>query len=85
MKAKYSGHFIVGIRPGNWHDGVRMAPASGMGDDSFYATGGTRIQLTTLSVKKGKTVFIFRIYGVQDVSSQRSMERMLAEDVLARL
>jgi len=50
--------------------GMMKTPASGLGDDAFYTTGGTGAQLSTLSVKKGKTAFVFHIYGVKEASTR---------------
>jgi hypothetical protein len=66
--------------------GMTKTPVGGMGDDAVFATvGDAGKQLITLTVKKGKTAFMFRIYGVEKASNQMSMEKTLAENVLAKL
>ena len=62
--------------------GTTIAPASGVGDDAFYAT---LAPYTMLYVKKGQTVLLFKVYGVQDQAKQMSAEKTLALDALARL
>ena len=62
--------------------GVTKTSTSGIGDDAFYTAVST---LTTLAVKKGRTVFTVRIYGVHEQSNQMAMEKTLAGNVLARL
>jgi hypothetical protein len=57
-------------------------PVSGLGDDAFYATIA---QYTVLYVKKGKTVYLFKVYGVKDPAKQMSAEKTLALDALAQL
>ena len=61
---------------------IPKVPASGIGDDAFYATVST---LTTLSVKKGKVAFVLHLYGIEDPAKQKSMARALALDVIAHL
>lgn len=61
---------------------VTKTTASGLGDAAVYATTGN---LTTLSVKKGATVFVVRLYGVDGQSEQMAIEKTLALAVLARL
>ena len=61
---------------------VTKTPATSIGDDAFYTAVST---LTTLAVKKGRTVFTVRIYGIQDQSNQKSMEKTLAGAVVAKL
>ncbi|HEY3935763.1 MAG TPA: hypothetical protein VGL65_14210 [Gemmatimonadales bacterium] len=55
---------------------------SGVGDDAYYKTLGVT---STLTVKKGNTVFVVRVYGITDPSKQREIEKTLATDVAARL
>jgi hypothetical protein len=62
--------------------GTANTPAGGLGDDAFYATVA---QYTVLYVKKGKTVYLFKVYGVQDKAKQMSAEKTLAKDALAKL
>ena len=60
--------------------GTTITPASGLGDDAFYAT---LAQYTVLYVKKGQTVFLFKVYGVADKTKQMSAEKTLAQAALA--
>jgi hypothetical protein len=62
--------------------GTTTTPVSGLGDDAFYATVA---QYTVLYVKKGQTVFLFKVYGVQDKTKQMSAEKALALDALKQL
>ena len=65
--------------------GVTKSAVSGLGDDAFFATMGTGKQFAVLNVKKGATVYIFKVYGVESPSDQLSIEKTLAADVLAAL
>lgn len=60
--------------------GIEKNTVSGIGDDAFYAIVA---QYSTLSVKKGGTVFIVRIYGIDGHDKQESMEKTLAGDVIS--
>ncbi len=60
--------------------GTTITPAGGLGDDAFYAT---LAQYTVLYVKKGQTVFLFKVYGVADKAKQMSAEKTLAQAALA--
>lgn len=62
--------------------GITKTAASGIGDDAFYTTVAS---LTTLTVKKGKEVFVVRLYGVPGADKQKAMEKSLALDVAAKL
>ena len=62
--------------------GTTNAPAPGLGDDAFYTTVA---QYTVLYVKKGQTVYLFKVYGVQDKAKQMSAEKKLAQHALAKL
>ena len=62
--------------------GAKITPASGLGDDAFYASIA---QYTVLYVKKGATVYLFKVYGVKDNAKQMSAEKTLALDALKRL
>jgi hypothetical protein len=62
--------------------GGTITPTSGLGDDAFYASIA---QYTVLYVKKGATVYLFKVYGVKDNAKQMSAEKTLALDALARL
>ena len=61
---------------------ITKTAAGGIGDDAFFTTLGT---LTTLSVKKGTTVIVIRIYGVTGQAKQEAMEKTLALDAIAKL
>jgi hypothetical protein len=65
--------------------GMSKSAIGSLGDDAFFATVGTRKQLTTLTVKKAKTAYVFHIYGIDNVSDQMSMEKTLAGIILAKL
>jgi hypothetical protein len=62
--------------------GIARTPLGGVGDDAVYTTVG---RLTTLSVKRGKVVFVVRVYGVPDQAKQMAVEKALALHVLAGL
>ena len=62
--------------------GTTNTPVSGLGDDAFYTTVA---QYVVLYVKKGQTVYLFKVYGVQDKAKQMSAEKTLAQDALAKL
>lgn len=85
-------HVIVTVSlwpPAEWNrvkagplPGTKITPAGGLGDDAFYAT---LAQYTVLYVKKGQTVFLFKVYGVKDHAKQMSAEKTLALDALKQL
>jgi hypothetical protein len=62
--------------------GGTITPASGLGDDAFYASIA---QYTVLYVKKGATVYLFKVYGVKDNAKQMSAEKTFALDALKKL
>jgi hypothetical protein len=62
--------------------GTTSTPAAGLGDDAFYATIA---KYTVLYVKKGQTVYLFKVYGVQSQEKQMSTEKTLAQHALAKL
>jgi len=62
--------------------GTKNTPVSGLGDDAFYTTVA---QYVVLYVKKGQTVYLFKVYGVKDPAKQMSAEKTLAGDALNRL
>ena len=66
--------------------GMNRTPVSGLGDDAFYTTMGSASskQFATLSVKKGGTAYLIKVYG-PTMTEQMSMEKTLAGDVLAKL
>ena len=61
---------------------VVKTPISGVGDDAFYQSAGT---WTTLTVQKGATYFIVRVYGVADQAKQKEIEKTLATEAAAKL
>jgi hypothetical protein len=61
---------------------VKQASATGLGDSAFYNTAGG---FTSLGVKKGTTAFVVKVYGIPDQAKQMSIERALAQKVLARM
>ncbi|HEY3586303.1 MAG TPA: hypothetical protein VGK85_04080 [Myxococcaceae bacterium] len=70
------------IKAGGGLPGSKTTPVSGLGDDAFYATVA---QYVVLYVKKGQTVYLFKVYGVKDQAKQMSAEKTLAGDALKRL
>ena len=62
--------------------GLTKTPATGIGDDAVYTTVGPFV---TLSVKKGTTAFVLRVYGVTDQDKQMTLEKSLALDIVANL
>lgn len=61
---------------------VQKTIITGVGDDAFYKTLGA---MTTLTVKKGKTYFVMRVYGISDPAKVREIERTLAISAAAKL
>ena len=65
--------------------GVTKTAVPGLGDDAIFSTlGPAAKQFVTLSVKKGGTAYLFKVYG-PTVTEQMTMEKTLAGDVLAKL
>jgi hypothetical protein len=66
--------------------GMNRSSVSSLGDDAFSSTMGPASgkQTATLAVKKGRTAYLFKVYG-PSVSEQMSMEKALAGDALAKL
>jgi hypothetical protein len=66
--------------------GISKSPVSGLGDDAFYSTMGPASgkQFATLSVKKGGTAYLIKVYG-PSVTEQMSMEKALAGNVMSAL
>ncbi len=62
--------------------GMTKSNLSGVGDDAFYATVG---YFTSLSVKKGGTVFIIHMYGVHSPAREMTVEKALAIHVAPRV
>ena len=85
-------HMIVTVSlwpPAEWDrmktaplPGTTTTPVGGLGDDAFYATIA---QYVVLYVKKGQTVYLFKVYGVKDQGKQMSAEKTLAGDALQKL
>ena len=64
--------------------GVTITPVSGLGDDAFYYSRGN--QLTTLSVKKGDTVVVIRVWGgVRPIPETEAKEKSVAQQLLGNL
>jgi len=61
---------------------VTRTTVSGLGDAAVYSTVGN---LTTLSVKRGRTVFALRLYGIDGAEKQMAVERALALAVLGKI
>jgi hypothetical protein len=70
------------MKAGGTLPGTTTTPVSGLGDDAFYATIA---QYVVLYVKKGQTVYLFKVYGVKDQAKQMSAEKTLAGDALKRI
>jgi hypothetical protein len=64
--------------------GMTKTPVTGLGDDAVFTIMGPDAKFTTLSVKKGGTVYTFKVYGV-DAPKQQSVEQALAANALANL
>ncbi|HEX3949714.1 MAG TPA: hypothetical protein VHW95_07695 [Steroidobacteraceae bacterium] len=66
--------------------GMSKGSVSGLGDDAIMTTMGPASgkQFVTLSVKKGATAYLFKVYG-PTAAEQISMEKALAGNVLAKL
>jgi hypothetical protein len=88
-----SPHIIVTLSlwdGGKWDQmkaplpGMTKTPVSGLGDDAVFTAMGPDAKFTTLSVKKGGTVYTFKVYGV-DAPKQRSTEQALAANALANV
>jgi len=79
----------VALEPGDSWEKLKVSlptapkkPLSGVGDDAFYENFGA---FSSLGVKKGNTVFIIRVYGVDAVDKQEAYEKALAVDVVKKL
>jgi hypothetical protein len=65
--------------------GTTRTAVSGFGDDAFFSTmGSAEKQFTTLTVKKGSTAYVIKVYG-GNATDQLSKEKTLAGNVLAKL
>jgi hypothetical protein len=61
--------------------GITKTPVSGVGDD---AVSGTSPAGTTLTVKKGDTVFVIHVWGFP-IDETKTMEKTFALQVLSKL
>jgi len=67
---------------------VEKGPVAGLGDDAFSQTipfSTTVPKMTTLFVRKGKTMVVVRTYGVSDGAKQLSAEKAVARAVVGKL
>jgi hypothetical protein len=65
--------------------GISTSSVAGLGDDAFFSTmGSAEKQFTTLTVKKGDTAYVIKVYG-GSAAEQMSSEKTLAGNVLAKL
>jgi Mrp family chromosome partitioning ATPase len=62
--------------------GVTKAAVSGLGDDAISQTAAN---LATLFVRKGRVVFMVRVYGVPDATKQLAIEKPIAQVVAAHI
>lgn len=62
--------------------GVQRVPESGIGDAAIYTIAGP---FASLGVRKGAVTVIIRMYGVHDLAKQKSLEKSLAADAIAKL
>ena len=58
---------------------ITKTPAPGLGDDAFYTVVQTA---SSLSVKKGNSYIVVRVYGIVDVPKQEAAEKTIALDAL---
>jgi hypothetical protein len=61
--------------------GLKVTMASGIGDEAYYTDYG---KLITLAVRKGKSAFLLRVYGIP-TPQQESKEKAIALAVLPKL
>jgi hypothetical protein len=65
--------------------GMSRSSVAGLGDDAFFSTmGSAEKQFTALTVKKGSTAYVIKVYG-GNAAEQMSREKTLAGNVLAKL
>ncbi|HMA01625.1 MAG TPA: hypothetical protein VKP02_04610 [Gemmatimonadaceae bacterium] len=67
---------------------VEKSPVAGIGDDAFSQTipfSTTVPKMTTLFVRKGRTMVVVRTYDVPSSAKQLSAEKAVAHAVVARL
>jgi hypothetical protein len=72
------------MKAGGGLPGSKTTPVSGLGDDAFFTTVPAT-QYVVLYVKKGGTVYLFKVYGVKDPAKQMSAEKTLAGAALKRI
>ncbi|HTY94932.1 MAG TPA: hypothetical protein VMC02_13640 [Steroidobacteraceae bacterium] len=69
--------------------GYVKTPAGGLGDDAFFSVLGSKggsASFTTLSIRKGRTAYVVKVYSSLHAASElMSMETTLGKEVLARL
>ena len=85
-------HQVVSLMyspPGDWNTrktrplpGVTKTSVSGVGDEAFAETAA---DFTTLYVKKGRTTFMVRVYGVPDPGRQLAIEKPIAQKVAGKV
>jgi hypothetical protein len=61
---------------------VSKTSVSGVGEDAYYSTMGPT---TTLTVKKGDTYFVVRVYGFPDPAKQKEIEKTLGAQAAAKM
>jgi hypothetical protein len=65
--------------------GTSKTSVAGLGDDAFFTTlGSADKQFATLTVKKGSTAYVIKVYG-GNAADQMAKEKTLAANVLAKL
>jgi hypothetical protein len=62
--------------------GIARVPESGIGDAAMYTIAGP---YASLGVRKGAVTVIIRMYGVHDLAKQKTLEKSLAADAIAKL
>lgn len=62
---------------------VAVTPASGIGDDAYYAVYGGKV--VNLIVKKGNVSFKLAIYGTSDVDKAMAIEKTIAQGFVSKL
>lgn len=68
--------------------GIEKVPVAGVGDDAIAQTLGlsTSVKsMTTLFVKKGKTMVVVRVYGVPDAAKQLAAEKAVAQAAVSKI
>ena len=62
--------------------GVTRLPESGIGDAAIYTIAGP---FASFGVRKGAVTVIIRMYGAHDLAKQKSLEKSLAANAIAKL